>query len=112
MTRTTRMPRPLTDRERSVLDALLSIDVDGVSGLRRQARSAVVTGTCGCGCPSIDFRTGTGMQVVVDARVIGSPDGLFLYLLDGELGGIEWVSVAEERPTELPEPAQLEIVPA
>lgn len=95
-----------------MLDALLGTDVDGVARLRRQAQDAVVSGTCGCGCPSIDFRTGAGMQVVVNATVVGCSDSLFLYLLDGELGGIEWVGVTEERPTELPEPERLEIGPA
>ncbi|MGW6005483.1 hypothetical protein [Oerskovia enterophila] len=106
------MTRTLTDRERSVLDALLSVDVDGAAELRREARRAVVTSACGCGCPSIDFRPGTGMRVMVNATVAGSTDSLFLYTLDGELGGIEWVGVSDDRPTELPEPSRLEISPA
>lgn len=106
------MTRPLTDREREVLDALLSTDLDGATELRRQARKAVVSGACSCGCPSIDFRTGTEMRVVADATVVDSTDSLFLYTLDGELGGIEWVGVSDDRPTELPEPSRLEISPA
>jgi hypothetical protein len=106
------MTRPLTDRERDVLDALLSVDFPAALALRRQARSAVVSGTCGCGCPSIDFRVGAGMRVHVNASVTGSHDGLFLYTLDGQLGGIEWVGVTEDVPIEFPEPARLEITPA
>ncbi|MFD6167118.1 hypothetical protein ACFWFR_18220 [Oerskovia sp. NPDC060287] len=106
------MTRPLTDCERDVLDALLSTDLDGATELRRQARRAVVSGACGCSCPSIDFRTGTEMRVIVDAAVVDSTDSLFLYTLDGELGGIEWVGVTEDGPIELPEPARLTISPA
>jgi hypothetical protein len=47
-------PRPLTDRERSVLGFLLDSDFDGVDELRAQSTSAFVVGRCDCGCPTID----------------------------------------------------------
>lgn len=94
------MERPLTIRERTVLDALLSVEFDGVAGLREQARSACVVGRCACGCPSVDFKTGGGMHLRVNAQVRGSCDGLFLYTLDGDLGGIEWVGVSDQDPAE------------
>jgi hypothetical protein len=103
--------RSLTYREREVLDALLSIDFEGVETLRDEARSARVVGRCACGCPSIDFRQGGGMEILVNGGVVGSFDGLFLYSLDGHLGGIEWVSGGGD-PTELPEPARLHITRA
>ena len=64
-------PRPLTARERAVLTALLSVDVDGVEQLRTQAAEAQVFGGCDCGCPSIDFFEGRnrGMHMVVNAGV-------------------------------------------
>ena len=103
--------RPLTERERAVLEALLAVDFPGVEALRREAADALVVGTCGCGCPSIDFNRGQGgMTVRVNASVRGSHEGLFLYTLEGEvLGGIEWMSVEETDPAELPPPEVLDI---
>ena len=111
--------RPLTRRERAVLEALLAVDFRDVELLRHQAAEVVVVGTCGCGCPSIDFQhgRGLGMGVRVNAGVRGSHDGLFLYTIEdpqrGEvLGGIEWVGVEETDPDELPSPELLDIRPA
>jgi|GEM_PF-6647404 len=107
--------RPLTDRERAVLDALLDTRFDGVEALRIEACAAEVVGTCGCGCPSIDFHDepGAGMHVRVNATVDGTHDGLFLYTVGGRLGGIEYVGACDEGdPDELPDPARLMITPA
>lgn len=110
-------PRPLTPRERSVLDALLTAaDFEGADALRQQAGAVQVVGVCGCGCPSIDFTEGggSGMTVRVDAGV-REPEsgGLFLYTIEDEplgevLGGIEWVGSTEnDSPDELPAPEDL-----
>lgn len=112
-------PRPLTERERSVLDVLLSVDFDRVEDLRRQAADVVVVGMCGCGCPSIDFVNGRGlgMSLRVNASIRGTNDGLFLYTIEdpdrGEcLGGIEYVGVGEKDPAEFPPPDLLNVDPA
>jgi hypothetical protein len=110
-------PRPLTERERAVLDALLSAEFDGVAELRAQAAGVVVVGGCTCGCPSIDFQRGrgSGMSIRVNAGVRDLPDsGLFLYTIEdpgrGELlGGIEWVGAGDRHPDQLPEPDRLSI---
>jgi hypothetical protein len=101
--------RPLTGRERAVLDALVAVEFSGVEQLRAQARDAVVVGGCNCGCPSIDFynEPGTGMHVRVNAHVDGTLDGLFLYTVGGRLGGIEWVGSSDDDPAELPDPGVL-----
>lgn len=111
--------RPLTRRERDVLDALLAVEIPGSEALRSQARDVLVAGLCGCGCPSIDFQAdfGLGMQVRVNAAVRGSDDGLFLFTIvdarRGELlGGIEWTGAGSECPAELPSPDLLDIRPA
>jgi hypothetical protein len=112
-------PRALTRRERSTLDALLSVDFEGVDALRSQSADVAVVGRCGCGCPSIDFRhsRGLGMHIRVNAALRDSHDGLFLYTLDdprlGEcLGGIEYVGVSDRDPDEFPNPGLLDIHPA
>jgi hypothetical protein len=107
--------RPLTERERETLNALLSVDFDGVEALRLEAEQAVVVGGCDCGCPSIDFyeEPGIGMHVRVNAETQDDFDGLFLYTVAGRLGGIEWVGASGEvDPPEFPDPATLEISPA
>ena len=109
------MNSPLTGRERAVLDALLSVNFDGVEELRSQAEQVTVVGTCGCGCPSIDFynEPGQGMHVRVNAATQSQFDGLFLYTVGGRLGGIEWVGTSDEgNPPEFPDPATMTIDPA
>ena len=108
--------RPLTQRERAVLEALLAVDLEDAETLRRQAAEVVVVGTCGCGCPSIDFQhgRGAGMAVRVNAGVRGSGNSLFIYTIEDPqqrqvLGGIEWVGVEETDPDELPSPELLDI---
>lgn len=108
--------RPLNHRERAVLEALLTVDFEGVEILRRQAMDVVVAGMCGCGCPSIDFQAdrGVGMTIRVNAGVRGSYGGLFLYTIEdpqeGEvLGGIEWLSGEATDPEEFPPPQLLDI---
>ena len=108
--------RPLTQRERAVLQAMLAVGFPGVETLRHQTAEVAVFGTCGCGCPSIDFQIGRGpgMAVRVNASVRGSHNGLFLHTTEdpqrGEiLGGIEWVGVEETDPDELPSPERLDI---
>lgn len=102
------MDRPLSDRERAVLDALLAGSPDARE-FRSQAEDVRVVGTCGCGCPSVDFFNdpGAGLSTLVDAGLDGTDDGLFLYALGDRLGGIEYVSSSDEMASELPDPLDL-----
>jgi hypothetical protein len=100
----------MTGREQAVLDALLSVEFDGVEQLRSAAQHVLVIGGCECGCPSIDFHKdpGTGIHIRVNARVDGTSGGLFLYTVGDRLGGIEWLGTSEEGdPDEFPDPAVL-----
>ena len=47
-------PRPLTPHERRLVEFLLDGPVNSAE-LRAQAASAVVSGVCSCGCPSIQL---------------------------------------------------------
>lgn len=111
-------PRPLTVRERAVLEALLTSDLQDAELLRSRATDVTVVGGCPCGCPSVDFvhGRGRGMAIPVNATVRGSHDGLFLWTIEHPergllLGGIEWVGVTETDPAELPPPDLLDIEP-
>lgn len=106
--------RPLTQRERAVLDALLAPDFPGVEALRTEAEDVEVVGGCGCGCPSIDFlkEPGMGLHIRVNAAIAGGYDGLFLFTIQDHLGGIEYVGNSGEKdPPEFPEPALLIVDP-
>ena len=100
--------RPLTPRERSVLDLLLATDFPGAAELRVQARTARVIGRCACGCPTIDLAVDDAAPVAdVDGRVAVDVDvadgGLIVFVDDGRLSGLEYWSVGET-PAEFPPP--------
>ena len=112
-------PRPLTSTERDVLDRLLAPDFPGVEELRIQAQTAVVIGTCPCGCPSYDVVVADdaprGMVVNpipsggLSAEIVNPPDGVavmsevMLWARDGILGGTEIIAYGADTPTEWPD---------
>lgn len=49
------MARPLDEREREMLDVLLSLEAPGIAELREQAATARVERRCECGCASVDL---------------------------------------------------------
>ena len=93
--------RSLSDDERRVLDLLLEPDFPGVQQLRVQAASVVVTGGCGCGCPTIDLQVPravapaavTGRLCPFEAEIlsaVGEALGIVLLFLDhGRLDVLE-----------------------
>ncbi|WP_439383544.1 hypothetical protein [Amycolatopsis lexingtonensis] len=106
------MNRSLTPDERAVLDILLAGDFPGAAELRAQAATARVTGSCGCGCPTIelvvDNTTPTADitdRVAVEADV---PDGgLIVFVDEGRLSGLEYWTTKDEPPTSFPPPEQI-----
>ncbi|GLY34978.1 hypothetical protein Amsp01_010020 [Amycolatopsis sp. NBRC 101858] len=103
--------RPLTPRERAVLDLVLATDFPGAAELRVQARTAWVTGRCACGCPTIDLAVddaapvadvGSGVAVEVDV----ADGGLIVFVDDGRLSGLEYWTVGDT-PAEFPPPGAI-----
>jgi hypothetical protein len=101
--------RPLTPREREILDYLLSVETPGVSELRQQAE-VVLARPWTCGCASIDLavdRTGARSSPITGRPAIEAqskeredPKGildLLLWVEDGWLSGIELVAYGFER---------------
>jgi hypothetical protein len=96
-------PRPLTSDEHAVLDLLLSVDFDGATDLRTQARKATVVGRCDCGCPTVDLAVPDtapaaglhGRVSPVEGRVTThgdeAPGEIILFLKGGRLDSLEYV---------------------
>lgn len=101
------VPRPLSDRERAILDLLLSIDFPGVNALREQALSASAEGAQMVVGLVIDERLPraqvvgrTPVQAVVDGD--GYDGGVLLFVDDGRLSALEHWWVTEEAPDVFP----------
>ena len=101
------MARPLTDRERDILDLLLSVDFPGVAELRQQAASVLAEGegmvidlTVSAESPSADVVGRTPVQAAVDGD--GYAGGLLLFVDDGQLSALEYWWVTDERPDLMP----------
>jgi hypothetical protein len=127
-----KMPRPLTSREREVLDFLVSVDHPAAEALRIQAATARVTGECECGCGRISLavdREGTpradlggqdtqlfGGRLVLrkfrfrhvessnDPEDPEETQWLTLYTEDGWIEGIENSWLSDSPPEGLPSP--------
>jgi hypothetical protein len=103
-------PRALTDREREVLDFMLSFNDPRVEPLRGQARTAQVVGHCDCGCATIDLQVD---RAATKPSRLGSPaldatNGqlppceLILFLDEGWLSSLEIVYYDGQPPAEFP----------
>jgi hypothetical protein len=96
-------PRALNSDEHALLDLLLSVDFDGATDLRAQARVATVIGRCDCGCPTVDLAVPEtapaadllGRVSPVEGRVTTHGDEasgeILLFLKDGRLDSLEYV---------------------
>ena len=117
MTTSESFPRPLNQRERAILDFMLSVDAPGVNELRAQAATAEVSGRCDCGCATIDLsvdratspRTSIREHVAIDTHTVpddepGSLYELIVFVDDGWLSRVEIVYYGDSPPTEFPRP--------
>jgi hypothetical protein len=99
--------RALTDRERGLLDLLLSADFPGATELREQAKSVtasregmIIDLIVDQGLPRAKVVSRTPVQASVDGD--GYDGGLVLFVDDGQLSALEYWWVTEERPDVLP----------
>jgi hypothetical protein len=115
-------PRPLTEREREVLQFLLSAQRPGVAELRHQAGTATVVGTCSAeGCPCVEFAvdqsaaapagvpTGHYIGAVTEPADPGETVWVDLWTANGWLEGIElsWIDFV---PPEFPGAEDLDLI--
>jgi hypothetical protein len=110
-----RLPRALTAVERGVLDLMLSVQFDGVEMLREQARTATVSGSCACGCPSVQLRAGgeavRAPATCVPVPCVGTlppmasdrpPSRMLLHVVEGWMRYLELVYDGPRPPTHWP----------
>jgi hypothetical protein len=108
-------PRPLSERELELIEALLGGAGAGAVRYLGQLEGARVVGGCGCGCPSIDLEVeGGGAEGAVSPLLTadgespeGEPVGVILWVRGGFLSGLEvhpWNGSVSIR---LPDPAAL-----
>jgi len=109
-------PRSLSEAERLILDALLAPDFPGAAELRAQLTRVQVVGKCDCGCPTVDLAVPpdvypspiktTNRLAPVKGRVTpvaGEPPGdIILFVDDGRLSCLEYVSYDDPSPTGWP----------
>jgi hypothetical protein len=111
-------PRPLSARERSLLDFLLAEDFPGAEALRMQAQTVRVKGLWE-GLPSVVLlevadgsapRANVLHTVPVEAKVrdVDPPQELLLFVENGFLDSIELVDYSGSDEAELPLAAALE----
>jgi DivIVA domain-containing protein len=107
--------RDLTPAERAVVDRLLGVDFVGADELRQQAGTLRVTGTCGCGCPSIRFAAGppTGHSHLLVEGWAPQRESCALLFTDahGRLSHLELEWFSSTPPSGWPHPTALEVSP-
>lgn len=113
-------PRPLSEREKSVLDTLLSVDADWTDPFRRQIKHTEVTRSWRQNSLSVDLRV-TNAPVraeippgpaLIDAEITdhGAQIGeIILRTTHGYLSAIEYAWYTDEAPSELPHPCQIRL---
>jgi hypothetical protein len=113
--------RELTEVERGALDAMLSLEFEGVAELREQAKSVRAWRSCECGCGSIGLEVDpsaprssaeSGVAPVDGVFGDGSADGggLILFLRNGWLSELEVWSYGYD-PAPMPEACVLQVGP-
>lgn len=99
-------PRLLSESEMAVLRALLRVEFDGVQAMRDKIDDVQVTGACGCGCPSVYFRScqsSGGIGLVAEAVVTDGGQSVLLFTnAAGHLDSMESFWTTESIPTEFP----------
>jgi hypothetical protein len=125
VTAETDTPRPLSERERNVLDFMLSVEAPGVAELREQARTATATGW-DCGCASIDLHVDRGSTqpssirsrpaIETETKERSDPNGTFDLLVwvdaEGWLSGLEIVDYLDRHVRLAGRTARTGVLPA
>jgi hypothetical protein len=113
------MRRTLSERERALLLHIIDLAGDeDREALRQQADAAVVTGHCGCGCPTVDLEVEPGRSTPIDGRRLvfdawwtpaddRQGGGVLMFVIDGWLSLLEVWWTDDTPPSELPPPREV-----
>jgi hypothetical protein len=116
-------PRPLNEAEHQVLDALLANEFPGAPELREQVPHVMVVEQCDCGCPTVNLYVPEGIPsspvktrsrlAPVEGHVIPigeEPIGdIILFVDEGKMTSLEYVSYVDPAPTEWPDLGRITI---
>lgn len=96
-----------------MLEKLLDAEFPGVGRLRKQVDSALVVGRCDCGCPTIDLTVAAGAPCADAERSplpselrdtsVDPPGEVILFVKNGYLQSLEYVSYRSNPPLEWPD---------
>ena len=106
--------RPLTERERELLEFMLTADFPGRDELKAQANGAEVCWECACGCGTINvelkepyIRAATREPIPVEAY--GKGADVLLFVRPGLLSSLEIVNHGDARPLPYPSANNLQL---
>lgn len=113
-------PRELTDQEKTLLGFLLSSPFPGRDELLKQAEVVKASGTCLCGCPTIDLKVDPrqAAPAVVRSRVPVEANGfdtrgdavlVMLFVDKGYMSMLEVVAVGEPDVAVFPQIGSLQV---
>ena|SRR5579872_6719851 len=113
-------PRELTDREKTLLEFLLSSPFPGRDELLQQAEIVKARGTCLCGCPTIDLTVDPrqAAPAIVRSRVPVEANGfdtrgdavlVMLFVDNGYMSMLEVVAVGQPDVAVFPEIGSLQV---
>lgn len=109
-------PRPLSEREATALEFVLSVDDPRVLPLREQSQFVVVTDMCPCGCATVSLevdrtraKPATGLahlRMAIESHGPGSGESPYfaflLFLDEGWLDSLEIEYIGPVPPAEFP----------
>ena len=100
-------PRPLTQRERDLVEELLRRSEVTIPAAEVDALQVV--GQCDCGCPTIYFNGGANGPLIASAHIEGTHDEVLLFAGGDNkpLSSLELAWIADTPPTQLPPASRL-----
>jgi hypothetical protein len=106
--------RPFTEKERELLEFMLSVDFPGRDELKTQAGCAEVDWECDCGCGTFTVelkescaRAASYEPIPVEAYREGLD--VLLFVREGYLSSLEIVDYLDVRPLTFPSPKELKL---